>query len=98
MKYKRFKKIKYQYNHYNANELLKLQNLSLLHIFLNNNLKNLFIHKFFQINKFNSKNVLRHYCSISGRSRSIYNKFNVSRIKLRELSPLRIFTGLRKTN
>ena len=87
-----------QYNHYNANELLKLQNLSLLHIFLNNNLKILFIHKIFKINKLNSKNILTHYCAISGRSKNVYSKFNVSRIKLRELSSLRLFTGLKKIN
>lgn len=88
----------FQYNHYNANELLKIQNLSLLYIFLNNNLKILFIHKIFKINSLNSKNNLTHYCSISGRSKGLYSKFNISRIKLRELAPLRIFTGLKKTN
>lgn len=87
-----------QYKHYNSNELLKIQNLSLLYIFLNNNLKILFIHKIFKINKLNSKNTLTHYCSISGRSKGLYSEFNVSRIKLRELSPLRLFTGLKKTN
>lgn len=96
MRHKRFKKVKYQYNLHNSNELIRIQSLSLLHLFLNINLKILFLHKMFNIIKLKTNNRLRHYCSITGRSRGIYSKFNVSRIKLRDLLPLKLFTGLKK--
>lgn len=96
MKYKRFKKAKYRYNQYNSNELLKIHNLSILYLFLNNNLKILFLHKMFNTNKLILKKSLKYYCSVSGRTKSIYAKFNISRIKLRDLSPLKLFTGLKK--
>lgn len=68
----------------------------MLYLFLNNNLKILFIHKMFNTAKLITKNSLKYYCFDSGRSKSIYAKFNISRIKLRDLNPLKLFTGLKK--
>lgn len=50
----------------------------------------------FNTNKLILKKSLKYYCSVSGRTKSIYAKFNISRIKLRDLSPLKLFTGLKK--
>jgi len=41
---------------------------------------------------------IRNLCALTGRSRSVYRKFNVSRIKLRELALQGKVPGMRKAS
>jgi len=41
---------------------------------------------------------LRNLCALTGRSRSVYRKFNISRIKLRELALEGKVPGMRKAS
>ena len=74
----------------------KLQFFSLIQSFLHKNLKGLVLHKAYLSQGLTPKYSLRNYCIFSGRSSGLYRKFNTSRIKLRDLSFSRMFTGLRK--
>jgi len=44
------------------------------------------------------KNSIKNYCIVSGRSRSVYRKFKVSRIYFRYLGSKGLFFGLRKAS
>ena len=56
------------------------------------------MHKEFKESELISNYLLRIFCSYSGRSKNINSKFNISRIKIRDLFPSRIFIGLKKTS
>jgi len=55
-----------------------------------------FYYKYLQLN-FKTKNI-KLSCILSGRNRSKYSFFNVSRIKIRELASYRNLTGVRKSS
>lgn len=62
-------------------------------------IQNIFISLILQsefLNIFIFKTVIKNYCIISGRSRSIYKKFKVSRISFREIGSEGLFFGLKK--
>lgn len=98
MKYKRFKKIKKQYNYYKIKELLKIQLKVLIQFFINSSYNHLFLYKFYNSNFFVPRNNLRNFCIMTGRSRNLNRDFHVSRIAIRDLSSSRVLLGLRKTS
>jgi ribosomal protein S14 len=50
----------------------------------------------FKLSEFRTK--IKNYCVISGRSKSIYRKFKISRIMLRTLGSKGLFFGLQKAS
>jgi len=98
MKYKIINHTNKHYNYFYNEELLKLKIKSLLRWFSFKNFDMLFLFKKFTIKKLKSKCFIRNHCIISGRYRGLNNKLNLSRLEIRNISSLRLFSGLRKIN
>jgi len=96
MKYKRTNTLKLRLNYHKKKELKKIQMLTLSVLCENLNLDINFLRKVFYDHNFIHYSKLRIYCIFSGRSKGLCKQVYVSRIKLRDLSFSRIFSGLRK--
>jgi small subunit ribosomal protein S14 len=73
--------------------------LKLLLLFENkSNIKQIIMYSYFKLSRIKYKSQIKNYCVVSGRSRSIYRNFKVSRILVRELSSLGLFFGLKKAS
>ena len=86
MKHKNHLSIRYQYNYYKVTELLKLQLVILFKLLIHKDLDSFFINRIFTSNHLISRIKLRSFCVFTGRSKGLCRVYNVSRIKLRELS------------
>lgn len=71
-------------------KILKFLSLYIQNIFISLILQFEFLHMFI------FKTFIKNYCIISGRSRSIYKNFKVSRISFREIGSKGLFFGLKK--
>lgn len=80
--------------HFQQNEI-KLISLK-LSLRLNYKIKINNLIKLENLNKKNSLNKIKNRCILTGRSKSIYSKFSISRIKLREMFFSGLVIGLRK--
>lgn len=97
MKHKRFNLFTKHYYYY-TQELTKLKLSSLFYFISRKTYDPSFLFKFFFIRNLKTKSKKRNYCSISGRYQGLNNKFNISRIEMRNINSLRLFAGLRKIN
>lgn len=97
MRYKRFNIFTKHYYYY-SQELTKLQLSSLLYFLMQKNYDSIFLFRFFFLKKLKIKSKKRNFCSISGRYQGLNNKFNLSRIEIRNINSLQLFAGLRKIN
>lgn len=97
MKNKRYLKNLKQRKLYKKTELFQ-KALKSLFLYIKNTTIQLIIQKyfllFFSINFY--KTTIKNFCVFSGRSRSIYKKFKVSRIIFKQLGEKGLFFGLQK--